>query len=210
VTPYRLALALPRAPLAWIEAACTHCDKWGVTTKERQAAFIGQCAYESSEFNQLIEILRYRDAARIAYIFRTRFDLDHDKEISPAELAIAQRFVNQPEALGNFVYSGRNGNGNMESGHGFKYRGRGPIQITGLANYRDFAFASKFDVITNPDDLLQPDVGITSALWFWTTRGLNQLADAGDYETITRRINGGINGLAERLVYIEKIKGVLT
>jgi putative chitinase len=210
VTPQRLALAFPRAPIQWLESACILCDGWTVNTKERQAAFMGQLAHESAEFTRMTENLRYTDANRIALIFRKKFDTNSDKEISPAELAVAQRFVNQPEALANFVYAGRNGNGPMITGDGWRYRGRGPIQITGRNNYRDFGLAIKFDALAEPDTLLTPDVGMKSALWFWTTRGLNKLADIGDHEAITRRISGGLTGLADRLLYINKVMGVLT
>jgi putative chitinase len=97
-------------------------------------------------------------------------------------------------------YEGRNDLGNTQTGDGFKYRGRGLIQITGRANYSTAADALNEPLIDFPEILEQPDIAALSAAWFWNSHGLNALADAGSFETITRRINGGTNGLADRKV----------
>jgi putative chitinase len=96
-------------------------------------------------------------------------------------------------------YEGREDLGNTEPGDGFKYRGRGLIQITGRANYQACGDALATDLIESPELLSEPDMAVRSAMWFWQLHGLNELADAGNFERITRRINGGLNGQAERL-----------
>jgi putative chitinase len=106
-------------------------------------------------------------------------------------------------------YEGRADLGNTVAGDGSKYRGRGLIQVTGRANYAACGEALGVDLITQPELLEQPQYACMSAAWFWATRGLNTLADAGDFERITRRINGGINGLAERQAFYQAALKVL-
>lgn len=108
-------------------------------------------------------------------------------------------------------YEGRADLGNTEAGDGFKYRGRGLIQITGRANYQTCGDALGLDLITSPELLEQHDIAARSAAWFWKSHGLNELADqAGTFETITRRINGGINGMADRQALYVAADHVLT
>lgn len=106
-------------------------------------------------------------------------------------------------------YEGRADLGNTQTGDGFKYRGRGLIQITGRANYTTAGTALCLDLIGQPQLLEQPDNAALSAAWFWNTHGLNDLVDAGAFETITRRINGGLNGLADRLALWDSAKTAL-
>jgi putative chitinase len=97
-------------------------------------------------------------------------------------------------------YEGRADLGNTQEGDGFKYRGRGLIQLTGRANYQKASDALATDFIGDPDQLAQPEYAVRSAMWFWQSHGLNELADTGDFERVTKIINGGLNGEAERLV----------
>jgi putative chitinase len=103
-------------------------------------------------------------------------------------------------------YEGRADLGNTQQGDGYRFRGRGLIQITGRANYGTVAAALGFDVVTDPSALEEPDLAASSAAWWWSEHGLNALADAGSFERITRRINGGLNGQADRLVLWDKAK----
>lgn len=106
-------------------------------------------------------------------------------------------------------YEGRKDLGNTQPGDGSKYRGRGLIQITGRANYSTAADALNEPLIDHPEVLEQPDIAALSAAWFWNSHGLNQLADTGDFEKITRRINGGLNGQADRLILWDSAKKAL-
>lgn len=106
-------------------------------------------------------------------------------------------------------YEGRKDLGNTQAGDGFKYRGRGLIQITGRANYSTAADALNEPLIDFPEILEQPDIAALSAAWFWNSRGLNAMADAGDFEKITRRINGGLNGFADRKILWASTKTAL-
>jgi putative chitinase len=106
-------------------------------------------------------------------------------------------------------YEGRADLGNIAVGDGFKYRGRGLIQVTGRANYTTAAVALNLSLVDHPELLEDPDNAALSAAWFWNAHNLNDLADAGAFETITRRINGGLNGLADRLVLWGSAKAAL-
>ena len=107
------------------------------------------------------------------------------------------------------AYEGRKDLGNIQKGDGVRYKGRGLIQITGRANYKKYADFCGFDVVAKPELLEQPLGATKSAMWYWQTHGLNELADADKLETITRRINGGTNGLADRRKYLARAKRVL-
>ena len=110
------------------------------------------------------------------------------------------------EIASGIAYEHRKDLGNTQPGDGMKFKGRGLIQITGRNNYHECGKSLGFDLITNPELLETPDLACRSAAWFWASRGLNDLADKGDQERICRRINGGLNGLKERLAYFAKAK----
>jgi len=108
------------------------------------------------------------------------------------------------------AYEGRKDLGNTEEGDGVRFKGRGLIQITGRENYRACGDALGVDLLSDPPLLERPDLACRSAAWFWHKRGLNELADKGDFRTITKRINGGLNGWADRLAFYEKAQEVLS
>jgi putative chitinase len=114
------------------------------------------------------------------------------------------------ELASGAAYEGRADLGNTMKGDGVRFRGRGLIQITGRANYKACGAALGLDLVLYPELLEQPMYASRSAAWFWKTRGLNEIADVGDQTKITRRINGGTNGLAERLAYFEIARKVIT
>ena len=124
-------------------------------------------------------------------------------------LDVAGQYANNPEKLANKIYSGRMGNGNEESGEGYAYRGRGLIQMTGKEAYANCGSGLGMDFLSNPDLLATVEYACLSAGWFWGKRGLNALADSGDIETMTKRINGGLNGLDDRKAKIAKALSVL-
>ena len=107
------------------------------------------------------------------------------------------------------AYEGRADLGNTQPGDGKRYKGRGPIQLTGRANYRTFGRKVGIDIEQHPEVVALPSFGLLVACMFWASKGLNALADADDVEAVTRRVNGGVNGLAERRAYLVKAKGLL-
>ena len=170
--------------------------KYDLDTPKRQAAFIGQCAVESANFTRLQENLNY-SAQRLTQVWPSRFP----------NINMAESYAHSPEKLADFVYAGRMGN--LQDGDGWKFHGRGLIQLTGRENYANCGSGIGVDLIDNPDLLLTPKYAVLSAGWFWNKKGLNALADSQEYGAMTRRINGGLTGLDERIAKITKALQVL-
>lgn len=168
----------------------------GVTTPLRLSHFFAQLEHESN-LKPIAENLNY-SASALRRVFGKYFK----------SYTEAKTFERQPERIANRVYANRMENGDETSGDGWKYRGRGFIQITGRANYRMLSEATGIDYLSNPDLLLNEADSMISALWFWNLRKLNSLADKDDIHKITRRINGGYNGLQHRKDLLEKYKSI--
>jgi putative chitinase len=180
----------------WLEPLLETFEKYDISTPKRQAYFIGQCMHESGGFKQLKENLNY-SAKGLMATWPSRFpDMD-----------TAEKFERNPDKIANKVYAGRMGN--TEDGDGAKYIGRGLIQLTGKENYANCGNAIGVDLVANPDLLSTPKYAALSAGWFWNRKGLNALADADDIDTITKRINGGLIGLADRKAKIEMVSKYL-
>jgi len=162
------------------------CAEWGIDTPLRLAAFLAQIAHESGQFRTLAENLNY-SAEALLRVFPRHFDATQ-----------ATAYARQPERIAARAYANRMGNGDEASGDGWRYRGRGLIQVTGRSNYAACGTALGLDLIAQPELLEQPAPAARSAAWFWYRHDLNGLADARDIETITRRINGGLTGLDDR------------
>lgn len=199
---------MPTAELPWVEELCSQATAWGVNTRQREACLVGQLWHESLGLTRFEENLNYKSAERIIATFR-KFDLDKDRIVDPEEIEFANTFVRQPVKLANWAYANRLGNGPPESGDGWRYRGRGPIQTTFLDNYQICGDGLDLDLLGNPDALLLPEYGIASALLYWSEHGCNELADRLDHQAITKAINGGFNGLDERIANTNKALGVL-
>jgi putative chitinase len=182
---------------SWLEPLTAAFHRFDIGTPERQAAFIGQCAHESGNFKTLQENLNY-SAKGLHATWPSRF---------PSEEA-AQPFHRNPEKIANKVYSGRMGN--TDEGDGWKYRGRGLIQLTGKDNYRLASDALGVDFVANPDLVLTKENAALTAAWYWNKRGLNKEADAKDFTGMTKKINGGTIGLADRVAHINTALNVLT
>jgi putative chitinase len=165
------------------------------------AAFIAQCAHESASFAILEENLNYRWTT-LRKIFPKYFPTD----------ALAQEYASKPnkaEAIANRVYANRMGNRDEASGDGYKYRGRGLIQLTGRDNYTWFAASLEISAEEAAEYLGTFEGAAQSACWFWETNNLNQWADKGDIKTLTKRINGGYIGLEDRIKHYEHALHVL-
>jgi len=180
----------------WFKPLTDTFIKYNISTTQRQAAFIGQCQHESNNFRTLEENLHY-SADGLMRTWPSRFP----------SADVAQQYANNPEKIANKVYAGRMGN--TEEGDGWKYHGRGVIQLTGRENYERCGTAISADLINQPQLLVEPHYAVLSAGWFWNKLGLNDLADAQEYGQMTRRINGGTLGLEDRIAKITKAKQVL-
>jgi putative chitinase len=189
ITLEQLQQILPNNPYVeqWHEALTNLLPDYEINTPHRIAAFIAQCSHESGGFTALKENLNYR-AETLRKVFPKYFT-----ESS------AQQFAGQQEAIANRVYANRMGNGPEESGDGYRYCGRGLIQLTGKDNYQNFADSLEMNIEEVPDYLGTFEGALQSACWFWENNNLNQLADSGDFVTMTKRINGGTIGLEDRI-----------
>ena len=193
-TPEKLAKCLSRNKntAALHEAFSTVLPRYEITTVERVAAFLAQCGHESADFTVLKENLNY-SAEGLHKVFPKRFP----------SVESANPYNRNPEKIANKIYSDRMGNGPEASGDGFKFRGRGAIQLTGKENYSKFAASLGMDLTAAVAYCETPEGAIESACWFWTTNKLNALADATDIVGLTKRINGGTIGLEDRKHHFE-------
>lgn len=198
LTPALLQATMPKAPAAWISVMADELPKHGIDTPLEVASFIAQIAHESRELTHLEENLNY-SAERLMVVWPKRF----------TSYEIAQRYEHVPERLANYVYANRMGNGEEASGDGWRFRGRGPIQLTGRRNYAACDADIKAGLLVVPDLLLTPSVGIRSALWFWKLMNLDEVDDDRDVKVETRRINGGETGVVERQRYFNHCLRIL-
>ena len=170
--------------------------KFEINTPLRLAHFLAQCGHESGGFKATQENLNY-SAKGLMGIFKKYF---------PTEV-IANAYQRNPQKIANKVYASRMSNGDEASGDGYKFRGRGYIQLTGRANYTEFGKAIGEDIATNPD-VVSGKYALLSAAWFWSKNGLNKLADGGATDpvvtSITKRVNGGTIGLADRIKHFKE------
>ena len=203
ITKEQLAQLIPGNPYLdqWCNALNEILPEYGIDTPQRVAAFIAQCAHESGNFRALKENLNYRPET-LRKLFSKYFPTD--------DLARAYASMpNKQEAIANRIYASRMGNGDEQSGDGFRFCGRGLIQLTGRDNYTFFAGSLDIPVEEAAEYLQTFEGAVQSACWFWETNNLNQYADSGDILTMTKRINGGTIGLEDRKKHYEHAKHVL-
>lgn len=185
----------------WFDAMYNILPSYGINTPERVAGFLAQTCHESQDYNVLEENLHY-SASGLRKTFHRYF----------GSIATAGKYAKKPKMIANLVYSNRMGNGNVASGDGYKFRGRGPIQITGKYNYincskylfNDSRLVEKPDLI-----LLDKEICIMSACWYWSIKNINRSCDKKDILTMTKLINGGTNGIADRRVRFNKYLTIL-
>jgi len=191
-TKEKLAKIIPGNPYLdnWYDALTNILPNYEINTASRAAAFLAQCAHESGGFKFLKENLNYR-AVTLRKVFPKYFPTD----------ALAGQYAGQPEKIANKVYANRMGNGAETSGDGFRFCGRGLIQLTGKENYSWFAASMGISVEEVAEYLSTFEGAVQSACWFWESNNLNQYADNGDILTMTKRINGGTIGLEDRIAH---------
>lgn len=185
----------------WYNALVAILPEYEIETPLRVAAFLAQCAHESGNFRFIKENLNYRWQS-LRKVFPKYFPNDE----------IAQRYAampNRQEAIANRIYASRMGNGSEESGDGFRYCGRGLIQLTGKNNYTNYAMSLEIDVEEAVEHLKTFEGCVQSAAWFWDENKLNQFADKKDIITLSKRINGGTIGLEDRIKHYNHALHVL-
>jgi len=176
-------------------------EKFAVNTPLRLAHFLAQCGHESGGFKLTQENLNY-SAKGLMGIFKKYFPT----------LALANAYQRQPQKIANRVYASRMGNGPEASGEGYKFRGRGYIQLTGKQNYTAFDATVPESIVDNPD-LVATKYPLASAAWFWSKNGLNKIADEGATDAVvtkvTKRVNGGTIGLPDRIKHFKEYHKLL-
>lgn len=180
----------------WLSSLNETFARFEINTSHRVSGFLGNMIHESGNFKFLEENLHY-SPERLCQVFPSRF-----KSIIDAQAC------NTPEKIGDAIYGGRMGNSLNE---GFKYRGRGLIQLTGKSNYSSFGkfIGKETEILNNPDLLTTPEYASFSAGWFWSSRSLNALSDLQDWKSICYKINGGYLGLEKRIGIINKVYSLL-
>ena len=194
--PLKLEKLKGHIPDAVIQMIPETAAKFQINTPLRLAHFLAQCGHESGGFKATSENLNY-SAKGLMGIFKKYF---------PTE-ALANAYQRNPQKIANKVYANRMANGSEASGDGFKFRGRGYIQLTGRDNYTQFGKAIGEDIANNPD-VVSGKYALLSAAWFWSKNGLNKLADGGSTDavvtSITKRVNGGTIGLTDRIKHFKE------
>lgn len=183
---------------AYVEPLNKVFEKFEINTPSRIAMFLAQVGHESGGLTRTSENLNYK-AERLSQIFPKYF-----RDVDPHD------YAKNPEKIANRVYSNRMGNGDEHSGDGYKFRGRGLIQLTGRDNYESFAEDMEMDLDAAVQYLSTPEGAAMSAGWFWDQHDLNDWADKNDVKTVTKKINGGTIGLEEREELFEEALGVFS
>jgi putative chitinase len=196
MTPEQLKAVMPRCDAAlWAPLLTAACDEFGIDTPKRIAAFLAQAAHESAELTALTENLNYSAQGLLA-TFPKRFTPE-----------TAAEYARNRERIANRVYANRYGNGDEASGEGWRFRGRGPFQLTFADNYRAFGDAISEEIVLYPDLVAQPKFAARSAAWFWKRNGMNALADRQEFDDISRKIHGDYRHFSlndrQRYVYFE-------
>lgn len=178
-------------PKEWVDLMNKLFPRYQIITPDRVVAFISQCGVETAGWTKFEENLNY-SANRMMEVWPKIFDEN-----------LAKQCEYKPRLIANHAYANRMGNKDVVSGDGWKFRGRGPIHLTGKENYEKFANAMFEDpgiILQNPDIVaLDKQISLQSALWFWNKNNLNKIADSKEIIELTRKINGGLNGLQERI-----------
>lgn len=182
----------------WVDPLNETFERFSILTPRQQASFLGQCGHECGNFRVLEENLNYR-AETLMKIWPRRFPT----------LEIANQYAKNPKKIANKVYADRMGNRDEASGDGYRFRGRGCIQLTGSANYFHAGKALGVDLIMEPDLVATPQYAALTAGFFWNTQKLNAIAESGNNLALTKKINGGTIGLNDRILHTNHALEVL-
>ena len=183
----------------WVGPLNETFERFSILTPRQQAAFLGQCGHECGNFRVLEENLNYR-AETLMKIWPRRFPT----------LEIANQYAKNPKKIANKVYADRMGNRDEASGDGYRFRGRGCIQLTGSANYFHAGKALGVDFIMEPDLVATPQYAALTAGFFWNTQKLNAIAESGNNLALTKKINGGTIGLNDRILHTNQALALLS
>jgi len=182
----------------WVDPINETFEKFKIETRRQQAAFIAQCQHESGNFKLLSENLNYR-AETLMKLWPKRFPT----------LDFANQYARNPKKIANMVYANRMGNRDEASGDGWRFRGRGAVQLTGHSGYYHAGQALGADFVMEPDLVATPKYAALTARWFWSTHECNRLAEEANWTGLTKKINGGTIGLDDRINHTNQALSVL-
>lgn len=193
-----------KVAVAYSQMISKYADVFNINTPLRMAHYLSQVAHESGELTRTSESLSY-SSTRLRQVFRKYFPTD----------TLAKAYQYKPDKIGARVYANRMGNGNEASMDGYTYRGRGLMQITGKANYKALTdgvkkYGINVNFVDQPMLLTNIEYAVISSMWYFDTHKCNAYADADNITAVTKAINGGVNGLAERQRYLGKAKQIIT
>jgi putative chitinase len=199
LTQEQLGQIIPGNPYVdhWYNALAQACPDYDINNPQRLAAFLAQCGHESGGFTAIKENLNYK-AESLCRVWPRYFNAGN-----------ANDYAHNQEKIANRAYGGRMGNGDEASGDGYRFCGRGLIQLTGRSNYQAFADSIQEDINNLPDYLATFEGCVQSACWFWEANNLNKWADAGNIEQMTKIINGGTLGIEDRTARYKKALQIL-
>ena len=195
---FREAFPRARDPDRWAAALDKEATRVGINTPRRVCHFLAQLGHETADFQVFEENLNYTSPARLDAVFAAVH----------GEADAAALIRRGPQAIANRVYANRNGNGDEASGDGWKYRGMGAIQLTGRANYSKASGRTGLDLVANPEQVLEPEIGAMVAADYWRVCNLNPEADANQITMITHAINPALAGLEQRKAEYRRLRGV--
>lgn len=192
----RVKSVLTLAPDKWLIPVLSEMPKWGIDTLNEQCSFLAEVSWECRQFTRLVEYMNYSTPERLAAVWPSRFYVGS----APATggKRDAGDYIHAPEKLAEYVYGGRMGNGPEGSGDGWKFRGRGPVNLTGQKNYLRAEQETGFTVHADPEQMLVPEIGAGVSCWFWKANGFDAVDDDTDLRAETRLLQGGSQDLAGR------------
>jgi putative chitinase len=203
ITRDQLTKFAPNANAASLDALVAGANaataRFGIDSSPRRVRyFMAQSSYETQGYTKFVENLTYTTPERLVAVWPSRFTMDQ----SDSSKAYAPNYTNNPQKLANLVYASRMGNGDVASGDGWTFRGRGAFHLTGRANYSAYSAAVYGDqrIVSNPELVTQPADFFMSAAWFWSANGLSALADQDAYTAVTQKINGATGSALTALV----------
>lgn len=202
-------LPINREAIIWLPLLNKFLPQYGIDSRDRVIMFLAQTSHESMQYTTLKENLYYTSPLRIAQIFKTGFDLNKNSKVDSNEIEFAKAYIRNPIKLASRCYANKIGNGDEASQDGWKYRGRGLIQITGKNNYNGLSLFLEKSIEDTVLYMETKEGALIGSIYFWLQNQINSFADVKDTRGATKRINGGIQGLSERINEYNRISTII-
>lgn len=193
-----------RSPEEWAASLTAAAEEFDIAQPARMAMWLAQLAHECAGFTRFVESMAY-SAQRLAEVWPSRYSATHGRG-NPIPNELAHRLAGKPDVIASDVYANRMGNGDPSTRDGWRYRGRYPVMLTGRDNYTAAEDALGLGLLDDPDALLEDIPGMARVSgWYWCRAQCSEAADRGDFEAVTRKVNGGMIGLADRVAWHKRV-----